>query len=245
MHANNPYALITGGSSGIGLELARLFAMDGHNLILVARNSAGLRKAVAGLKEFDVDVILMSADFFAEGTAFNVYAEAKRLSLQVDILVNNAGQGQYGFFKDIDINRELAIINLNISSLVVLTKLFLKDMLIRRYGKILNISGVINGPPAPPCQAIYYATKAFVESFTQALRSEVNEEGIAVTALVPGPTNTEFFHKAGMENAQHWQSKEQLADPAIVARCGYDALMRGEGKAVAGCTTEMVADISL
>lgn len=244
MHANNPYVLITGGSSGIGLELARLFAMDGHNLILVARNSGGLRKAVASLKEFDVDVILMSADFFGEGTAFNVYAEVKRLSLQVDILVNNAGQGQYGFFKDTDINRELAIINLNISSLVVLTKLFLKDMLIRRSGKILNISGVVNEPSAS-CQAIYCATKAFVESFTQALRNEVNEEGIGVTALLPGPTNTDFFHKAGMKNADHLQSKEQLADPAIVARCGYDALMRGEGKVVAGCTAEMVMDIDL
>jgi len=244
MHANNTYALITGGSSGIGLELARLFAMDGHNLILVARNSAGLRKAVAELKEFDVDVILMSADFFGEGTAFNVYDEVKRLSLPVDILVNNAGQGQYGLFKDTDINRELAIIHLNISSLVVLTKLFLKDMLARRNGKILNISGLINEPSAP-CQAIYDATKAFVQSFTLTLHNEVKDEGVTVTALLPGPTNTDFFHKAGMEAVHLVQNREHLADPAIVARQGYDALMRGDNKVIAGIAADMVAEMSL
>ncbi len=162
-----------------------------------------------------------------------LYNEVVNQGLQVDILVNNAGQGQYGLFEDTEIGRELAIIQLNVCSLVVLTKFFLRDMLQRGKGRILNLSSIAGKTPGP-WQAVYHGTKAFVQSFTQALRSEVKDQGIVVTALLPGATDTDFFNKAGMNDSKAVEDKDALADPEEVARDGYNALMEGKDQVISG-----------
>lgn len=238
MKSANAYTLITGGSMGIGLELAKVFAEEGHHLVLVARNESELNKAKAELEGANVEVLTISKDLFQANAAFELYDEIKAKGITIDILVNNAGQGEYGLFADTDIHRELAIIQLNIASLVTLTKLYLQDMLARGEGRILNLSSIASKTPGP-WQAVYHGTKAFVQSFTEALRSEVKDENIIVTALLPGATDTDFFHKAGMESSKAVQDKSKLADPARVARDGYDALMSGDDKVISGFKNKM------
>jgi short-subunit dehydrogenase len=152
--------------------------------------------------------------------------------VQPDVLVNDAGQGLYGKFVDTDIKRELSIIQLNISSLVILTKLFLKDMIQRGEGKILNLSSVASKIPGP-YQSVYHGTKAFVQSFTEAIRSEVKDSGVTITALLPGATDTDFFNKAEMQDSKIVQDGK-LADPATVAKDGYEALMNNDDMIVSG-----------
>ncbi|RYY52979.1 MAG: SDR family oxidoreductase [Chitinophagaceae bacterium] len=225
------YVLITGGSAGIGLEIAKLFADAGRNLIIVARDQAELADAKASLEKNGVSVVTISKDLFDPNASFELFEEIQSANYEVDTLVNNAGQGAYGLFKDNDIQKELGIIQLNISSLVVLTKLFLQPMLQRGEGKILNTSSVASQAPGP-YHAVYHATKAFVQSFTEAIRNEVKDAGVKVTALLPGATDTGFFAKADMLDSKIVDSK--LADPAQVAKDGYDALMSGDDKVVSG-----------
>ena len=217
---------------GIGFELAKLFAADGHNLIIVARNESDLEAAKSQLEGSGVDVITISKDLFVPEASFELYEAIEKQNLSVDILVNNAGQGQYGLFKDTDIRRELAIIQLNISTVITLTKLFLKDMLARGSGKILNLSSIASKTPGP-WQSVYHGTKAFVQSFTEAIRSEVKDSGVTVTALLPGATDTDFFNKADMEESKIVQ-EGKLGDAAKVAQDGYDALMKGDDMIVSG-----------
>jgi hypothetical protein len=233
------YALVTGGTSGIGYELAKLFAKDGYNLVIVARSEAELTKTAAELEnQFGIQVVTLTRNLFDYNNAFAVHKEVKARDLDVEILVNNAGHGLYGKFKDTDIDKELDIIKLNVCSVVVLTKLFLKDMLKRGSGKILNTSSIASKAPGP-WQSIYHGTKAFVQSFTEAVRSEVKDEGITITALLPGATDTDFFRKAGMESSKIVQDKEKLADPADVAKDGYEALMAGKDMVVSGFKNKM------
>lgn len=227
------YALITGGTMGIGYELAKCFAKDGYNLILVSRTEKDLKAAASKIKkEFNVDVIIMAKDLFDVNNAFALYNDIISIGIQPHVLVNNAGQGQYGEFAQTDIYRELDIIQLNISSVVTLTKLFLKDMLERGEGKILNVSSVASKTPGP-LQSVYHATKSFVQSFTEAVRNEVKDKGITITALLPGATNTDFFNKADMLNAKNVVEGD-LADPAKVAWDGFKALMKGDDKIISG-----------
>jgi len=227
------YTLITGGSMGIGLALAEEFAKNGHDLILVARFTGELLKAKEQLLPYGVEVIIKQRDLFDPQAAFDLYNELVSEGRVVEILVNNAGQGLYGLFEYTDIRRELAIINLNICSMVVLSKLFLKDMLMRGRGRILNLSSIASKSPGP-WQSVYHGTKAFVQSFSEALRSEVKDRGTVITALLPGATDTDFFRKAGMEQSRIAQDKDQLADPADVARDGYKALMANADMVVSG-----------
>jgi uncharacterized protein len=233
VYSENTFTLITGGTSGIGLELAKIFSQEGHHLILVARSEPELQAAKAALQSSDIEVITIQKDLFEVEGAFELYREVQDMGLKVDILVNNAGQGQYGLFEDTDIDRELAIVQLNICSLLVLTKAFLSDMLESGEGKILNLSSIASKTPGP-WQSVYHGTKAFVQSFTEALRSEVKDKNITVTALLPGATDTDFFNKAGMQTSKVVQDKDNLADPAKVARDGYDALMSGDDKTISG-----------
>lgn len=233
MEQAQTYALITGATSGIGYELAKLFAKDGHHLIIVARNEGELQKTSEELtQQYGINVVQIAKDLFIPNNAFDLYEEVKQKNLVVDILVNDAGQGQYGEFIDTDIIRELEIIQLNISSLVVLTKLFLQDMVARGNGKILNLSSIASKLPGP-WQSVYHGTKAFVQSFTEAIREEVKDKGVTITALLPGATATDFFNKAQMQESKIVQ-ESKLADPADVAKEGYDALMKGDDKVVAG-----------
>jgi len=233
MEQQNKYALITGATSGIGLELAKLFAKDGYNLVIVSRDQSNLEKTAYLLKQENesIDVVTISKDLFKPESASEVYQEVKDKGIKIDVLVNDAGQGLYGEFVDTDIEREIDIIHLNIISLVVLTKHFLKDMIARGSGKVLNLSSIASKVPGP-YQSIYHATKAFVQSFTEAIHSEVKDKGIIVTALLPGVTDTDFFNKAGM--LQSKALKGDKADPADVAKDGYDALMNDDDKVVSG-----------
>lgn len=237
--------LITGATSGIGLELAKLFAKDGNNLVIVARNSTELATTVDVLKQQhqNIEILAISRDLFDPENAFAIYDELKQKEVTVNVLVNDAGQGLYGEFADTDLRKQLKIIQLNISSLVALTHLFLNDMLQRGTGKILNLSSIAGKLPGP-WQSVYHGTKAFVQSFTEAVRSEVKDKGIVVTALLPGATNTDFFNKAGMQDSKIVQNKDQLSDPADVAKDGYQALMRGDDMIVSGFKNKMQVGIA-
>ena len=183
----NKTVLITGGTSGIGLELAKLFAKDGYKLVLVARTHEDLISVGEKLEqEYGVDVVTISKDLFEVQNAFALYDEVKNMGLTVDILVNDAGHGSYGLFADSDLQKQLQIIQLNISSLVVLTHLYLNNMLARGEGKVLNVSSIASKVPGP-WQAVYHGTKAFVQSFTEAVLSEVKDrnKNITITALFP------------------------------------------------------------
>jgi hypothetical protein len=243
MKSTTEYVLITGGSTGIGLELAKIFAENGHNLILVARDNGELQAAKSQLNVNDIDVVTISKDLFEPDAAFELYDEIKQKGLDVAILVNDAGQGQYGLFAETDIQRDLEIVQLNILSLLTLTKLFLKDMLDRGEGKILNLSSIASKAPGP-WNSVYHGTKAFVQSFTEAIRSELKDSGVSVTALLPGATDTDFFNKAGMQDSKIMQDKDKLADPAKVAKDGYDALMAGDNKVISGMKNKMTVGMS-
>lgn len=242
MNTQKTYTLITGGTSGIGYELAKVFASKGHNIILVARDEADLTITRNELLEMGVDTVIISKDLFDKQSPFELYEEVCEKGYDVEILVNNAGQGQYGEFAETNIHRELSIIQLNISSLVVLTKLFLQDMLKKGRGKILNLSSVASKAPGP-LNSVYHGTKAFVQSFTQAIAEEVKEKGITVTALLPGATDTDFFNKADMQQSKIVK-EGKLGDAKKVAQIGYDALMKGEQMVVSGLKNKVKVALS-
>ncbi len=236
MKQDGKYALITGASSGIGYELAKLFAQDGYHLVIVSRNENGdLDKVASELKsQYGIQVETVAKDLFKREEAFSVYDDVKAKGIEIDVLVNDAGQGQYGLFTDTDINRELDIVQLNIGSLIILTKQFLKDMVARGEGKILNLSSIASKLPGP-WQSVYHGTKAFVQSFTEAIRAENKDyKGITITALLPGATDTDFFNKADMQDSKIVQDKSKMSDAADVAKDGYNALMSGDDKVVSG-----------
>jgi len=223
-------ALITGGTSGIGKELAKLFARDGYNLIIVARNQGELDSTAAELRQNGVQVQTISKDLSKMEEA---KALCREVSQPVHVLVNDAGQGVYGLFTDNDLERELDIIHLNVCATVILTKHFAKQMAARGGGRILNLGSVAGKLPGP-WQAVYHATKAFVLSFTTAVREELKESGVTFTALMPGVTDTDFFNKAGMNESKVVQDKHSMADPADVAKDGYEALMAGDDRVISG-----------
>lgn len=243
MSATKKYALITGATSGIGYELARLFAKDQYNLVLVSRHQQELDNKAAELRQLGIEVTTLSKDLFNREEAASVYPEIKKLGLTIDVLVNDAGQGVYGEFKDTDIQRELQIIDLNIASLVILTKDFLKDMVSRNSGKILNLASIASKTPGP-WQSVYHGTKAFVLSFTEAIREELKDTDITVTALLPGVTDTDFFNKADMTDSKAVQDKSAMANPADVAKDGYDALMSGKDKVISGLKNKIQTGMS-
>jgi short-subunit dehydrogenase len=234
------YALITGATSGIGLELAKLFAKDKYNLVIVARSQDELSKTANELQQqYGIQVTSIAKDLFEPQAPFDVYQQVKAQGIQIDVLVNDAGQGQYGAFTTTDINRELDIIQLNIGAYVVFTKLYLQEMVARKSGKILQVSSL--GAEIPgPLQAVYHGTKAFITSFTEAVREEVKESGVTITLLEPGVTDTDFFNKADMERAKI-VAEGPRADPAKVARDGYDSLLAGKDKVVSGLMNKVQA----
>ncbi|HEY4198105.1 MAG TPA: SDR family oxidoreductase [Mucilaginibacter sp.] len=223
-------ALITGATSGIGKELAKLFAKDGYYLIIVARNQQELDSTAQELRALGTEVSTIAKDL---SNMEEAKALCKEVATPVDALVNNAGQGLYGLFTDNDLERELDIIHLNICATVILTKHFAGEMATRGDGKILNLGSVAGKLPGP-WQAVYHATKAFVLSFTSAVREEMKDSGVTFTALMPGVTDTDFFNKAGMNDSKVVQDKSAMADPADVAKDGYEALMAGDDRVISG-----------
>jgi short-subunit dehydrogenase len=198
----NRYALVTGATSGIGKELAKLLANDQYNLVIVARNQDELDQTSVELsQEYGVEVIMIAKDLMKPEAPAEIYEAVKAQGIQIDVLVNDAGQGQYGLFIETDLEREIDIIQLNIGAYVALTKFYLKEMVARNDGKILNVASVASQLPGP-WQSVYHATKAFVLSFTEAIREEVKDTNVTITALQPGATDTDFFRKADMENSK-------------------------------------------
>ncbi|HEY4289926.1 MAG TPA: SDR family oxidoreductase [Puia sp.] len=233
MEKKGQYALITGGTSGIGYELAKLLAAEGYNLVVVSRTQEDLDKVKNEFQSaYGIDVRTIPKDLFYPGNALELTDEIREQGLRIDILVNDAGQGQYGPFVAQDINRLLDLVHLNIESLVILTHYFLKEMVARNDGKILNLASIAGKLPGP-WQAVYHGTKAFVHSFTEAIRSEVKDTAVTVTSLLPGATDTDFFNKADMLDSKIVQEGE-LGDAATVAKDGFEALMAGKDMVVSG-----------
>ena len=218
-------ALITGASSGIGKELARIHASKNGDLILVARRIEELKKLKLELEEqFKIKVWVIEQDLTATNAAKEVYEFTKSNQLEVDYLFNNAGFGGHGFFVDRPIAKDLEMIDLNVSALVELSHLFLQDMKIRKAGKILNTASTAGFLPGP-LQATYFATKAFVVSFSEALAHELKPHNISVTALCPGPVKTEFEKTAGMTGGNLF---EKAASAKSTAEKGYRAMEKGK-----------------
>lgn len=230
---NSETTLITGASSGIGLHLAREFAKHGHPLILVAPVEAELAQIASSLSsEFGVEARYIAADLEQPDAAQRIFDETTRNSTVVDILVNNAGHGQNGKFWEIPIERDISIVRLNIEAVLRLTKLFLPPMIQRGRGRILNTASIAGFMPGP-LLAVYHASKAFVLSLSEALSTETEDTGVTVTALCPGPTDTDFFSKADMVETAGVQKAHVMA-PQDVAEIGYKALMKGTRVEVAG-----------
>ncbi|MFH9599328.1 SDR family NAD(P)-dependent oxidoreductase [Streptomyces rochei] len=223
-----PLALITGASSGIGYELARLFAEHGHDLVVNAEDER-LEHAARRLRETGVEVRAVRADLrTAEGVDRLV---AALTGLTVDVAALNAGVGQGGAFVDTDPRDEQSVIDLNVSSTVRLAKPLLRGMVARGVGRLMFTSSVAATMPGS-FQSVYNASKSFVQSFAQALQEEVADTGVTVTSFMPGPTETDFFRRAGMTDTKVGTMEKD--DPAQVARQAYDAVMKGRGKLVTG-----------
>jgi short-subunit dehydrogenase len=233
MENNKKWALVTGGTSGIGKELARLLATDCYNLIIVARDEQELDHTKNELQTSRIEIITIAKDLSKMDEAKALCDEVTAKNIEVEVLVNDAGQGVYGLFKDNDLERELDIIHLNICTTVILTKHFVRQMAQRGSGRVLNLGSVAGKLPGP-WQAVYHATKAFILSFTTAIREEMKDSGVTFTTLMPGVTDTDFPNKAGMTESKIVQDKEAMADPAEVAADGYEALINGEDRVISG-----------
>jgi hypothetical protein len=233
-------ALITGASSGIGYELARIFAREKYNLVLVARNEKKLQEIAAELtKTYGVPVTVLAKDVSILASATEIYDALKQKNIAVDVLVNNAGFGDFGFFTETKWEKELEMINLNMTALTALTKLFVGDMVKRKSGKILNVASTASFQPGP-LMAVYYATKAYVLSFSEAISNELIGTGVTVTALCPGPTESGFQAAADMKDSKLVKGKK-LPTSQEVAEYAYKALMSGKVVAVHGLMNKIMA----
>jgi short-subunit dehydrogenase len=218
-------ALITGASGGIGLELAKIHASKGGDLVLVARREAELDKLAAELNAlYSVNCVVIAIDLMEPHAAVELYKKVKDQDIQVDILINNAGLGGYGNFHERELKKELDMIQLNITSLTELTHLFVQDMIKRKKGKILNTASTAGMLPGP-LQSVYYATKAYVLSFSQGTAHELKKYGITVTALCPGPVQTGFEKEAGMDGSGLFKN---AASAESTAKKGYRAMEKGK-----------------
>jgi uncharacterized protein len=234
-------ALITGSSNGIGLELAKVHASKGDNLVLVARNKSKLDELKTELeRQYKISVYTIGKDLSANNSAKEVYDETTKQNIQIDYLINNAGFGDFGMFVETDWNKELQMINLNITTLTQFTKLYLQDMVKRRNGKIMNVASTA-AFQSGPTMAVYYATKAYVLSFSEAVNNEVSDKGVTITTLCPGATESGFQAAAAMEESNLVKGKK-LPTSKEVAEYGYASMMKGKTVAIHGLINYLMAN---
>lgn len=232
-------ALITGASSGIGLELAKIHASKKGDLILVARSTSKLEGLKKDLEYMHgVKVLCIPKDLSIPDAAQEIYDLVKEKGIEVDILVNNAGFGDYGPYHETNWEKEEMMINLNILALTHLTKLFGSEMVARKSGKIMNVSSTAAFQPGP-LMTVYYATKHYVQAYSEALYEEWREFGVSVTALCPGATESGFSKEADMQDSKLF--KGNLPSSQKVAEFGYSAMMKGEMTAIHGARNTVMA----
>jgi len=240
MATKSQTALITGASAGIGRELAKLFAKGGYSVVLAARNGARLDQFADELqRQFTISVKAFALDLGSASAPQFLFDQVERENIGIDVLVNNAGYGKLGAFADVPLEESLGQIELNITALTHLTKLFLGPMLERKSGKILNVASTAGFQPGP-LMAVYYATKAYVISFSEALANELSGSGVTVTCLCPGATDTEFQKRAGTEETLLFKLRPMTAK--AVAQDGYRALMKGKPLVISGLKNWLLAE---
>ncbi|SDM99636.1 hypothetical protein SAMN04487949_3108 [Halogranum gelatinilyticum] len=231
-------ALVTGASSGIGWELSKLFAADGYDLVLVARSEDKLRELGEMLqREHGIGVTVVVKDLARPESPGEIQAALDERGITVDVLVNNAGFGTNGPFTETDLGRELDEIQVNVTALTELTKRFLPGMVERGHGRVLNVASTAAFQPGP-FMAVYYATKAYVLSFSEAISEELDGTGVTVTALCPGATSTKFDERAGVTDTPLFQG--DVASAADVAETGYRATMQGKPVVVHGWKNKLL-----
>jgi uncharacterized protein len=241
MTNSNQTALITGASAGLGYEFAHLFARDKYNLVLVARSGPKLVELADQLRQkHGISVTTIPLDLGLPQASQTLFEETQRSGIDVDILVNNAGYGISGKFADIPLAESYGQIQLNVTALTLLTRLYLGPMLERGFGKIMNVASTAAFQPGP-LMAVYYATKAYVLSFSEAITDELRNTGVTVTCFCPGPTLTEFEKRAQTENSRLFKQLSPM-DAKTVAELGYHALMEGKTLAIAGFRNWLVAE---
>ncbi len=232
-------ALITGASGGLGLEFAKLFAKDKTDVLLVARNGKKLEELKIGLeRDYGAIAHIYPADLTEEASADKIYDFAKGLGLNVCALVNNAGFGDYGAYAETDWRRQSDMVKLNVTALMHLTRLFLPDMLKNGAGGILNVASIAAFQPGP-LMSVYYATKAFVLSFSEALARETKNSGVTVTALCPGPIYTGFEEAASLQKSGLFKNVKPTS-PEKVAAFGYKKFKKGKAVAVHGLSNRFM-----
>jgi uncharacterized protein len=235
------WVLITGASQGIGYAFAKRFAQEGHPLVLSARDEARLTAIAAELRaKHRIQVRVLAKDLSAPSAPREIFEELQRDKVPVAILVNNAGFGFHGLFAEVDLQRHLDLLQVNVAALVQLTHLFLQPMLARRAGRILNVASTASFMPGPD-MAMYYASKAFVKSFSLALSTELKEKGVTVTAVHPGLTRSEFHKRSGSVRPQ---GGIMMMEAETVADMGYRALMRGRPQLVTGWVNQLVVTLA-
>jgi len=233
------FALVTGASGGIGLDLARLLAKDKHDLVLVARSEDKLKEAKSSIeKEFGVNVKIIIADLSLPEAATQLYDEIQKEKIHIDILINNAGYGDFGSFASCDWTKQERMINLNVLSLSKITHYFLPAMIKSGHGKIMNLGSIASFLPGP-MMSTYYATKAYVLSFSCSLANELKGTGVTITALCPGPVDTGFVAAAALEGSKLFHSFKPMTSPDVAAY-GYRRMMKGKLLAIPGTMNKLM-----
>lgn len=233
-------ALITGASGGIGYELARIAASKKMNLVLVARNKEKLDQLRKELKEqYQVKIWIFAHDLSNPDTLPELIDEVDSLGLEINILINNAGLGDYGKYLETSSGKEIEMINLNVLALSYLTKIFYRRMVHAGYGRILNLSSVAGFMPGP-YMSVYYATKAYVQSLTEALAAEARGTGVTLTALCPGPTQSNFFTNASVTSQSTVSRLMAYPKAEVVAQYGFRAMMKGKTIAIHGLRNKAI-----
>jgi short-subunit dehydrogenase len=234
-------ALITGASSGIGLEFAKIMAQDGVNLVMVARSETKLAELAAYIRNsYGIQVDILVKDLSRPEAPAEVFQYTKSKGLEVDYLVNNAGFGDFGFFWETDWDKSVQMIQLNMTALTSLCHLYLPEMVKRKSGRILNVASTAAFQPGPT-MAVYYATKAYVLHFSEAIANELEGTGVTVTTLCPGPTESNFQQAAAMEESKMVKGKK-MPSANEVANFGYQSMLKGQVVAIHGVKNYLMAN---